>query len=184
MKDVKIIGLSGKFGTGKDYIASTYFYPRGFRQMSLAWHFKVGLVGKGKATHEEVFETKPPHVRHMLQQEGTELGRNVYGEDIWVDTLVEWVRVLNETWGQTHFIIPDVRFPNEVEGIQRRGGKVIRVTAPERNLNAPYGEEARSHISETALDTYNMFDYVLFNDIKDVATVPSQISLIFEDMGV
>jgi hypothetical protein len=60
MSKLDIIGLAGKSGTGKDHIAKTYFQPLGFKSFSFAWHPKVFLVGKGLATHEEVFVTKPP----------------------------------------------------------------------------------------------------------------------------
>ena len=64
-----VIGLSGKIGTGKDYIAEQYFFPRGYKQFSLAWHFKIWIVGKQEATYEEVFHTKPPEIRHYSQYE-------------------------------------------------------------------------------------------------------------------
>lgn len=181
-RDIKVVGLSGKFGTGKDYIAHKFFYPRGYKPISLAWHFKVWLVGQGKATHEEVFVTKPPNVRHLLQQAGTEEGRDVYGEDIWVDTMFEWINLFSEKWEINKFVVPDVRFPNEVEGIQRHGGIVLRVNAPQRNANAPYGSEARSHRSEISLDGYTGFDFVIDNDYEDVGTVSTQMKKVFKSM--
>ena len=161
---LNVVGISGKAGTGKDFLATTVFAPAGFKPWSLAWHFKIWLVGQGKATFEEVFDTKPPHVRKLLQQEGTELGRNVYGENIWCDTTAAWITLMARMWSVENIVIPDVRFPNEVAMVHRLGGKVVRVHAPARAAAASLSAEAREHPSETALDDFTGFDLVVQND--------------------
>lgn len=183
MSNFEVVGLSGKAGSGKDFIAQHYLAPLGYIQFSFAWHFKVWLVGKGEATHEEVFYTKPPHIRKLIQQEGTERGRNVYGPNVWCDTTAEWLRVLAENAGIRKFVIPDVRFPNEVELIHSLGGKVIRVHAPYRAANSNLTEEARQHISETILDEYQHFDWIIYNDPDMAETVSTQINQFFEHVS-
>lgn len=54
------------------------------------------------------------------------------------------------------WIIPDVRMPNEVEAVKALGGVLIRVNKA--------CEEFDRHISETALDDYTEFDYVVENN--------------------
>lgn len=163
---MEVWGISGKAGCGKDYIYNNFLRPAGFYRWALADHFKVWIVGKGEATHEEVFRTKPPHIRHLLQQEGTERGRLVYGENVWVKTAFEWMTLLSETWGIQRFVISDVRFPNEMTAVQEFGGKVLRIVAPQREANSSLSPEARQHISETALDSTPMaaYDVVIYND--------------------
>lgn len=163
--NLTVIGISGKAGSGKDFITQHVIRPRGFMQFSLAWHFKVWLVGKSEATHEEVFFTKPPEVRKRLQLEGTEYGRNVYGDNVWCNTTLEWFRVLSENWGISKFVIPDIRFPNEVQFVRALGGAVYRVHAPVRVEQNKLTPEQRAHPSETALDDYNEFDGIINNDI-------------------
>jgi hypothetical protein len=184
MKELVVLGLSGRAGCGKDYIHQNFLRPLGFHQWSFAWHFKVWVVAQRRATYEEVFHTKPPHVRHMLQQEGTELGRNVYGEDIWVDAMFGWFQLLNETWGINKFCVPDVRFPNEVYGIQRNGGKVIRIIAPERESHSGLSEEARQHISETALDEFPLTDFDGFIKNNPGRDVQSQLKNMEHLLGI
>jgi hypothetical protein len=163
--DIEVIALSGKAGSGKDYIYENYLRPRGYHRWALADHFKIWTVGKGQATYDEVFHTKPPHVRKALQINGTEQGRNIYGENVWLETAATWMHHLSKTWGINKFCITDCRFPNEVEFIQSRfGGQVIRVIAPTRSENNSLTVEARLHISETALDTYTKFDFFINND--------------------
>ena len=184
---MQIIGISGKAGSGKDYIASKIVTPHyGYVPFSLAWHIKTGLIGKGMATYDEAFITKPPHVRHLLQQDGTENGRDVYGMDIWLDTAYAWMRLVYEQWGIARFVIPDVRFPNEVEYIQRHGGKVIRILAPQRVQNSPLSLEARLHRSETALDEYPLdnFDALLDNDIGSEDTLTDRVYTIFKTLNL
>lgn len=178
-----IMGVSGKAGTGKDFISNQYLKPRGFRPWSLAWHFKIWLVGKGEATYDEVFHTKPPHVRKLLQEEGTERGRLVYGEDVWCNTAATWIRHLHETWGVQAIVIPDVRFPNEVAMIQRLGGKVLRISAPKRAASSALTPEQRAHQSETALDDFGGFDGFLYNDVGEEAQVEAQLHERFAQWG-
>ena len=51
---------------------------------------------------------------------GTEAGRNVFHEDIWV------ISLLNRAKGKD-VVVTDVRFKNEVKYIQDNGGIVVRV---------------------------------------------------------
>lgn len=175
MSKFEVLGISGHAGTGKDYITNHYLKPLGYHQFSLAWHFKVGIVGEGLATHEEVFETKPPHVRKALQIKGTEEGRNVYGENVWCNHVSEWFDVLHEHWGIDKFVVPDIRFPNEVKFVQNLGGKVFRITAPKRTSMSKLTLEQRAHPSETSLDKWFAFDGYIYNDPEYSETVNKQM---------
>ncbi|MGA5019279.1 hypothetical protein ACPCAA_17905 [Streptomyces griseoincarnatus] len=93
-----------------------------------------------------------PEVRSYLQRLGTEGGRELLGEDVWVDALFRDF----ETWGPT--VITDVRFPNEADAIRARGGLVLKVVRPGQKLITE-----SSHYSERALDGYG-FDEVILND--------------------
>jgi hypothetical protein len=167
---MKIIALSGKAGTGKDFIYENYLFSLGWRKWSLADHFKIWVVGKGDATYEEVFYTKPSHVRTLLQREGTERGRLVYTENIWLDTAYGWMTHLSKTLHIDQWCLTDVRFRNEAKYVREHGGKVYRLIAPVRNSNNGLTEEARQHISETDLDNVSFseyFDGYIYNDPTD-----------------
>ena len=58
--------------------------------------------------------------RYALQLMGTEAGRNVFHQDIWVMSL------LNRAKGKD-VVVTDVRFKNEIEYIQKNGGRIVRV---------------------------------------------------------
>lgn len=178
---IKVIGLSGKAGSGKDYIASKIITPRyGYVPFSIAWQVKASLVAKGALTYEEAFITKPPRARHLLQSEATESGRDIYGEDMWLRAADAWMRTIYEQWGIQRFVLSDVRFPNEVEYIKKMGGKVFRIIAPNRVAQSPLTAEARSHYSETALDDYPLdnFDGIIDNDIGKEDTLLQRIEVL------
>ena len=182
--EYEVIGLSGKAGSGKDHVFKHYLQPRGFLQISLSWHFKVDLIGKGVISFEEAFETKPPKVRTLLQLVGTELGRTVYGENVWCDTLRAWMDVYNFHWGATRFAIPDVRFFSELNFIQDDlDGNVIRVIAPIRSDSTSLDSTQRAHVSEAEMNRMvnSDFDGLVHNDPGD--PVDKQLGVLFEEFG-
>lgn len=91
--------------------------------------------------------------RDVMQYFGTNICRRMYN-NVWVDATIR--RIIQE--GSALAVISDIRFPNEVKGIQEAGGKVIRL------LRAPFVNQDE-HTSETALDNYteDQFDAVLDN---------------------
>jgi hypothetical protein len=118
--------------------------------------FERFLLPETKKAHIATDWSKPMSGRHILQVMGTDIFRSIYG-NVWVDACLK--NVIDD--GSDLAIITDCRFPNEVEGIQAAGGKVVRF------LRAPFrGED--EHESETALDAWDVpghggFDYVFDN---------------------
>jgi hypothetical protein len=95
------------FGWPRELLEGDTDASRAFREMpDVFWSERFG------------YEVTP---RYMLQLMGTEAGRDVFHSDIWIYSLEK--RML----GKTDVVIPDVRFPNEIDFIKSRGGKVIRV---------------------------------------------------------
>lgn len=88
-------------------------------------------------------------IRRLIQTMGTDVGRNLIGENIWVDATLKGY----QSW--QNWVIADVRFPNEADAIRRKGGRIIRI-------NKPGLGPLNDHPSETSLDDYR-FDAVLTN---------------------
>jgi hypothetical protein len=163
---IKLIGISGKANVGKDYVASI-LKSWGMTPFSFALHLKMDAIGKGEGTYEEVMHTKPPHIRKRLQLKGTEEGREVYGEDIWVKTLDAWLTYYSNEWNKNAFVISDVRFENEADYIKSRGGILIRVVSDDRLTTSKLTEEQKTHASEIALDALpnEYFDGIVVNNL-------------------
>jgi len=181
----EVIGLSGFAGCGKDYIYLNHLKPQGFFQVSLAWHFKADLIGKGALTFEEAFQTKPPKVRTMLQMVGTELGRVVYGDKVWCNILKAWMEIYEYHWGVSRFCVPDVRFWSEMDFIQNDlKGYVLRIKAPHRSGCTTLDATQRAHPSEAEMLEMDdhVFDGLVFNDEGDPA-IDLQLHEIFQGFG-
>lgn len=97
--------------------------------------------------------------RELLQWLGTDVIRKNY-EDTWVDMVVALLKGIKTLYD--YIIIPDVRFPNEIDRMRDNFDCItVRVIRP--NFDNGLTEEQRKHPSETALDNYPM-EYELIND--------------------
>jgi hypothetical protein len=128
MSDVKLIGLCGKAGAGKDFVYEHVLKPKGFLRWQMSLHYKVWLVATGKGSWEEIFYTKPPKIRQILQEEITAL-RYQYDEHIWLDTMQTWIQALREIVGvePAGIAITDLRFLIEMRGLKDLGGKILHI---------------------------------------------------------
>ena len=92
--------------------------------------------------------------RKLLQLFGTEAGRQVIHNNIWVNALFADYDTSSNY--DSNWIITDVRFPNECQAIKDRGGIVIKINRD--------SDVVDNHSSETALDNYDGFDFVVDNN--------------------
>jgi len=117
---------------------------------------------------DEDKNTETPYgktAREFLQYLGTDVMRNIK-DTIWVDYTIKTIQDESSSVA----IIPDVRFPNEVEAIQKAGGIVLRLS---RN---PFNSD---HLCESALDkgNYNWdnFDEVIDNEDLTIVDLVQKI---------
>jgi hypothetical protein len=106
----------------------------------------------------ETAKKEVPEIRQLLQRLGTDAGRSVLGDNVWVDAL------LNSP-NNARLVISDCRFPNECSSIKERGGVIIRVN---RKGYGPIND----HISETAslgFEDYNIQNEGSPEDLKNQA---------------
>lgn len=98
--------------------------------------------------------------RTLLQYVGTDIVRKKR-PDFWADFVSDILTMFNGFWD--YVLIPDCRFPNEIERMKECGFDVTHVHIVRENFNSPLSEEQKKHPSETALDGYPA-DYILHND--------------------
>jgi hypothetical protein len=111
-------------------------------------------------------------VREFLQKLGTEAMRDGLHTNVWVNALfadykAKWVATgdaieedeVSLKKEYPNWIITDMRFPNEMEAVEKRHGITIRVIRPVKKSK----NTTRLHPSETALDKAK-FDYEIIND--------------------
>lgn len=152
ISSLKLIGVCGKAGAGKDTFYEHVLKPRGFLRWQMTLHYKVWLAAYAGYDWDDIFYKKPPYMRKILQEEITHL-RGVHSESIWIDTFQAWVRALQEIVGVecAGIAVTDLRFLIEMRGIKNMGGKILLLEAPDQQANV--APELRGHRSETELDS-------------------------------
>lgn len=150
-----IIGLTGVAQSGKSSVAHILVNKYGFKQYSFAEGVYESLyrldpvvlvVDEKTNSHyyprlrslvdEYGWDEAKQHksVRELLQRLGTECGRELHGEDVWVNRTFNKIEedcgfqfVKNFLKIKTDIVIADVRFDNEARKIKWYGGHVIEV---------------------------------------------------------
>lgn len=170
-----LIGLGGLLRSGKDAFADYLVDEYGFVKlgMSDALHeamLKIDPVvriwndGSFERYAEKIKEVgyveakKLPEVRRLLQKLGTEVGRNMVGEDVWVNIMA---RKIDDHRAAGHpVVVTGIRFPNEVQMITALSGETLWLERP--GIHAPSTGTA-SHASENSVSATD-FDSVVLND--------------------
>lgn len=144
----RLIGITGRAGSGKDTLADYLVRQFGYVKYSLSKPIKDILNERFGWTEKDWEnrawkEAQMPHCgasvrnitinfspRSWAQWLGTEVGRNIGGEDVWVNMMERaWRDLLEDRsmWADALMVVPDVRFNNEARRIHELGGAVIRV---------------------------------------------------------
>ena len=175
---MEIIGLMGHQGVGKNFIADLLLKNLPTKNtiiIAFADHFKIDCICKHNCDYNKVFGEKDYETRRLLQKVGTEEGRNKFGENIWINVIETWIKLLNER-GVERFIISDVRFVNEAEWVKKMNGIIIKIDAPKRfrirleketNNNEELINKIKNHKSEIIIDKYKKYDILIKNDLDD-----------------
>ena len=138
-----ICGISGFKSSGKDTLADHLVKAHGFTKVSFAdklkdacstifeWDREMleGSTAESREWREEVDEWWADRLdnpeftpRLALQWMGTEAGRNVFGQNIWCAAMEKFILD-----NPGNYVIPDVRFRNEVKMIKNMRGDMIRI---------------------------------------------------------
>lgn len=181
---MRIIGLTGYAGVGKDTVADYLVTHYGYVKYSFAKPLKdmlkvLGVDCDNRDTKELPHPTFGVSPRVMAQTLGTEWMRNCIDEDGWLllaKAYVEAVRNGNQ-YADEQTAIPgvvfsDVRFMNEA-GYVRSHGTLIHVWRPDANAVTP-------HESEKGIP-FKDCDRALMND-KTVEVIFRRLNDIMADL--
>jgi len=158
-----IINIHGKAEHGKDTLAN--YLKKELNGSVQVVHYGDDLkkIAKKKGWNGE----KDNNGRVLLQFIGTEWGRKLIDKDLWVKRAeVKFENV-------DHIIIPDCRFPNEIDYFKNRGYKnisikIVRLDEEGNIWNSNLNEKQKKHDSEVKLDDYE-FDYTFYcKNLDDV----------------
>lgn len=82
--------------------------------------------------------------RRLLQVFGTEVGRNLFGENVWSDIMK---RRVSEASVTHDVVVTGIRFPNEVTAIRELGGELWWVERPDPNMGIEGGHASENSVS-------------------------------------
>lgn len=165
----RVVALSGKMRSGKDTIATVLCESFGYTRIAFADKLRQAVYALDPVISSpgddhcllsdldhrpyEYIKENYPEFRRLMQRMGTEVGRNLFGNNFWVDQLVQEVHAHPDR----RYVITDCRFPNEAIATQDRlQGVVVRVVREGQTVTD-------QHASEIALDEWAFPCYIINN---------------------
>jgi hypothetical protein len=154
-----LIGLTGYKGTGKSTVAQFLIEYHNFTRCAFADPLKEMLFCLG-LNHEQLYgkdKEVPTNLlcgqtpRHAMQTLGTEWGRKLIGDQLWIDVM----RRRLESSAGFSTVIDDLRFKNEANLIRSMGGYIGYIDRP--------GQHGDGHESERQISLIER-DFIIVND--------------------
>ena len=103
---------------------------------------------------------KDEYGRQMLQYVGTDVVRKA-NPNYWVNFIIDMLKFFGDNWDFA--IIPDARFPNEIERFKAENYDVTHLRVERHGFDNHLTPDQQKHASETSLDDSKP-DYVIHND--------------------
>ena len=157
MKKPFLLGFAGKAHSGKDFSAD--YIIKNYPDLKIA---KVAFADAVRDMVRPIFDVDDIYrrgskedpidgfgisLREILQSLGTDWGRHMVSEDIWVKVLDK--RISERYSDFDVVIVSDIRFDNERDYIINNGGKVINITgAKDKHNKSKFSE----HVSEWGIE--------------------------------
>lgn len=171
---MKVVCISGRARHGKDTVASM------MQRCLWGYGAKVLIIHNAdllKFMCKRFFHwdgQKDDRGRTLLQYVGTDVVRT-QKPDFWVSFVADVLELFPNEWD--YVLIPDCRFPNEINVLRDRGFDVLHVSVVRPDCDGGLSEEQRNHPSETAMDG-TPADITIMNDGNLSGLTKSVIELI------
>lgn len=165
--DIRLIGLAGAAGAGKDTIA-TLMVVDDWEHVAFADPLKDICVRHLGLSKDDVYTQEGKMKfndfwgmtnREILQKVGTEAMRNGFDKDVWVKIMELKLTGILMRGGKV--IVTDCRFGNEAELIYRIGGVVAKVERP--SMRSMLTKSESGHSSEGGIDD-GLVSFTVVND--------------------
>ncbi len=167
----RLIGLGGALAAGKDTFADHLVAEHGWVKVGMSDPLHKAMLTldpivawppRGAVTYSDATVARGytqakadyPEYRRLLQVFGTEVARELFGEDVWVGVMMDTVIGLRAEG--TNVAVTGIRYPNELRVIRLLGGESVWIERPESRSAATHKSENSVHPSD--------FDRVIFNE--------------------
>lgn len=183
----RVIGLHGVARSGKDTTAG-FLAEYGYERLAFADALRNGLyalnpivgadnrgrlvrvqevvdeVGWDDAKAYRLSDEGDPEIRVLLQRLGTEVGRDLISDTVWVDIVLNQIK---KGGAGRRFVITDVRFPNELAALRNISAEMWKIS------RKGYGS-VNAHASDAGIDD-QYFDVLIHND-SDLETLHTKVT--------
>lgn len=169
-KEPLIFVLSGKAKSGKNLLADkieNYYKNKRCIQISYAFYLKNYVKNIYGWSGSE--EDKP---RELLQKIGIDLIKNKIDSNLLIRRVCEDIKVYGYFYDI--IIITDARLKDEIETPKRLFNNVVTIRIDSIYYDKKMTIEQMNHITETNLDNYDKFDYII-NDFDKLEEILSKI---------
>ena len=155
--------LSGKARNGKDTIAGFLkkFYEADGKKVIYSRagkyirYYAIEMTGWDGSE-----ETKP---RDLLKELGTEVIRNKLNKkEMFIQRQLDDIEIYSYFYDA--IIVPDIRLPREIDSVKEKFDNVVTIEVNRINFDSSLTGNQKKHITETAMDNYKDFDYIVTND--------------------
>ena len=174
---MKIILISGHAMAGKDASANMLKSKLESQDKTVLIAHYGDLVKYTCKTFFNWNGEKDEQGRTLLQEVGTDKIREIY-PNFWIAFMFQILQVFYNHWD--YVIIPDARFPNEIDEAKLWfGSTVTSIRVVRTNYISTLTDEQRKHRSEIALDDYP-FDYYMIAD--DLESLERKVDNLLKDL--
>ena len=160
---MRIFLIGGKAGSGKGEVAKLIkeFYIYKLESCAITEYSKyLKTFAKELTDWDGNANTKP---RKYLQELGDKIRK--IDRKFFINHMLDDLKVYQQV--VENLVICDVRFPEEIEDIKLNHNEVYAIYVENQFEASKLSIDEQTHISETALETYNEFDYIIANDTMD-----------------
>lgn len=147
---MKLIGLHGGANAGKDTVADWLCARHAYSRLALAGPIKDGLISmlglsrfdlEDPIAKDAILTRYGKSPRQLMQTLGTEWGRDLVHEDIWILRAEERLRQYRKF--ASSIVVTDIRRENEAQWVRRQGGAIWHILRPlPRNVTGLHPTEA------------------------------------------
>ncbi len=179
-ENILIIAICGKAKSGKSTIGKNLYEEytqKGYKVINSPYtkYLKKYIE---EITGQKINEENKP--RYLLQKLSSELIKSkLKYKDFFIKRQLEDISIYKYFFDI--IIIPDIRFPKEIEILKEKYKNVISIGIKRNNYDNGLSNEEKKDITEISLDGYDKYDYIINN--KENTNLKKETIKIINNIG-